>query len=134
MKVFMTIFKRIDIDMEAERARVNKVFKGRQRKALLKLYDAFEAGDFQKCLDLVNDKKEFPYNEKGEYPEVEHIGTEVHRVLSQVASDNFYTQCDLLHQAEQKILESKTTTNCPYCHGEGVTGGIDNRPCVCTRK
>lgn len=22
---------------------------------------------------------------------------------------------------------------CPYCNGDGVTGGIDNRPCTCTK-
>jgi hypothetical protein len=27
----------------------------------------------------------------------------------------------------------KPNPDCPYCHGEGVTGGIDNRPCDCTK-
>lgn len=27
--------------------------------------------------------------------------------------------------------ETKPDHNCPYCHGEGATGGIDMRPCRC---
>lgn len=103
----MVIFKRIDIDMEKERARVERVFEGRQKDALIQLYNLFEAGKWQECLDLVNDEKVFGYDEKGEYPEVEHIGLAISDVLTKLGYENFYTQEDLLKQAEKTITERK---------------------------
>ena len=99
----MTIFKRIDIDLAAERKRIAKAkYTKRQRAALTKLVDMFEAGQWQGCLDHVNDKKAFPYNEKGEYSEKEHIGIEIGGVLSRLGYENFYTQAELLRQANNK--------------------------------
>lgn len=100
----MTIFKRIDIDLKKERARINKVkYTKRQKKVLLQLVDLFESGEWQKCLDFVNDKKNFPYNEKGEYPEVEHIGIEIGDILQEVAYHNYYTSGQLLEEAKKKL-------------------------------
>jgi len=89
----MIIFKLIEIDLDKERERVHTVkYTTRQRKALIRLYDLFEKGEWQKCLDLVNDKKVFPYNKRKEYPETEHIGVEVGNILRNLGYDNFYTQ------------------------------------------
>lgn len=32
------------------------------------------------------------------------------------------------------VAEKQPDPDCPYCHGEGVTGGIDNRTCHCLKK
>lgn len=100
MKPFR-IFKLIEIDLAAERARIAEAsFTKRQRAALTKLVDLFEAGKWQECLDHVNDPKVFPYNEKGEYPEQEHIGIEIGNVLRELSYSLFYTPEDLLKQAK----------------------------------
>ncbi len=103
----MILFKRIDIDLAAERARIAKGYTAPQRAALTKLVDLFEAGRWQDCLDHVNDDKAFPYNEKGEYPEQEHIGIEIGDVLRDLAWANYYTQADLLKQARAKRPSAK---------------------------
>lgn len=101
----MKIFKLIEIDLDKERKRIDKVFKGskRQREALHKLVNLFEQGRWQECLNHVNDKEAFPYNAKGEYPETEHIGLEISRVLQDLWCENFYTQAELLKQAKEKL-------------------------------
>lgn len=101
----MILFKVIEIDMDAARARLDKCkFNKRQRRALEKLYDLFEAGKWQECLNHANDKKAFPYNERGEYPEVEHIGGDVSDVLRALNYEQFYTREKLLADAKEKLL------------------------------
>jgi hypothetical protein len=101
----MTLFQRIDIDLDAERDRITKygTFNKRQQRALLKLCELFEAGDFQGCLNLINDGVTFPYNSRGEYPESEHIGIEIGNVLHDVANHNIYTRDQLLEEAAQRL-------------------------------
>ena len=109
MKIFK--LKLIKIDLEKERIRINYKngvgvyrYNKRQRKVLLKLVDLFDAGDWQACLDWVNDKKNFPYNEKEEYDEKEHIGIEISDILYGVGYDNYYT-------SEQLFANNSTGTN-----------------------
>lgn len=102
----MKIFQLIEIDMEAERARVERCkLTKRQKAALFKLYDLFEAGEWQACLNLVNDKNVFWTSRRNpkEYPEVEHIGIAVSDVLRQLGCENFYTQAELLKQAAERL-------------------------------
>lgn len=99
----MRLFKLIEIDLAAERARIARFKDKRQRAALTKLVDLFEAGKWQECLDHVNDERAFPYNAKGEYPEVEHIGIEISKVLEALSYDLFYTQAELLRQAKEAV-------------------------------
>lgn len=106
----MTLFKRIEIDLVKERARINKCgYNKRQKETLLKLVSLFELGEFQKCLDLVNDKTAFPYNEKGEYPEAEHIGIEIGDLLHSMAYHNYYTRDELLEQAKNLLTRPEKT-------------------------
>lgn len=97
------LFKRVEIDLEGERNRIKKAFRRhkQQREALLKLCDLFEAGKWQECLDHINDDKNFPYDEDKEYSTREHIGIEVGNTLRDMAFENYYTQKDLLEQAEK---------------------------------
>ena len=98
----MRLFRLIEIDLAAERVRIAKTkFTKSQRAALTKLVDLFEAGKWQECLNHVNDETAFPYNEKGEYPEQEHICGEISDVLSHCGYEIFYTQADLLKQAKE---------------------------------
>ncbi len=109
----MKLFKLIEIDLEKERARINtpRRFNARQRRALLKLCDLFEAGKWKECLKHVTSKKAFPYNSKQEYEETEHIGMEIGDVLQSLRHYNFYTQDQLLAQAREKIArEARTDT------------------------
>lgn len=101
----MNIYKLIEIDMVAERARINHkgTYNKRQRKALLTLCDLFEAGEWQKCLDFVNDKKNFPRNERYEYPEQEHISPEMSRVLEALGHTNFWTSKQLVENVRQSL-------------------------------
>lgn len=103
----MKIFKLIEIDIEKERGRIDKkgTYNKRQRKVLHGLLDLFVIGEWQKCLDFVNNKKNFPYNKDREYPETEHIGIEIGDVLRNLGYENYYTQEQLLEQAKQKILK-----------------------------
>ena len=59
------------------------------------------------CLKLVNDKKAFPYNKRGEYYEQDHIGLEIGRVLQSLRYDNYYTADDLLEQAKKRLIKEK---------------------------
>lgn len=106
----MNIFKLIEIDLISERKRINKkgLFTKKQREALLDLCELFEAGEWQKCLDMVNNEKAFPYNKKGEYPEAEHIGRDMVNVISNLGVYNFYTQEQLLEEADCRFLHRKT--------------------------
>lgn len=98
----MTLYKRIDIDLAAERARIAKAsYNQRQRAALTKLVDLFEQGKWQECLDLVNDGRAFPYNARGEYDEAEHIGIQIGNVLRELGYEVYYTQAELLRQARE---------------------------------
>ncbi len=100
----MILFKRIEIDLDLERTRIATTkFTPRQRAALTKLVDLFEAAQWQACLDHVNDKTAFPYNAKGEYPEQEHIPCAISDVLCQCGYELFYTQADLLKQAKAAV-------------------------------
>lgn len=100
----MVLFKRVEIDLDAERKRINKAsYNERQRKALLKLVDLFEQGKFQECLTHINNAKAFPYNSRGEYCEREHIGIEIGDVLREMGHENFYTQKELLKQAQEAL-------------------------------
>lgn len=107
----MVLFKRIEIDIEGERKRVNRprVYNARQRKALNTLIDLFEKGEFQKCLNHVNSKKAFPYNKTQEYDEKEHIGTEISHILHGVAYDNYYTRDELLKHAKEVLDKERAT-------------------------
>lgn len=97
----MTLFQRHDIDLKAERARVAATsYSKRQRKALFTLYDLFERGEWQACLDHIRSAA-FPYNSKGGYPEVEHIGTEVSDILHKLGYANFYTADQIKQEARQ---------------------------------
>jgi hypothetical protein len=105
----MTLFKRIEIDLEAERARITRTgYTRKQRAALIKLVDLFEEGKFQECLDHINDKKAFPYNKKYEYPEVEHVGIEIGDALRGMADFNYYTRDQLLEEARIKLESTPT--------------------------
>lgn len=100
----MTLFKRIEYDMAGERARIAKVkFTKPQRAALVKLCDLFEAGKWQECLNHVNDEKAFPYNEKGEYPEQEHIDPDMANILESLAHYNYYTKDQLINDIADKL-------------------------------
>jgi hypothetical protein len=104
----MVLFKRIDVDLNAERKRIDKAkYNKRQRKALIKLVDLFEVGKFQECLDHVNDDKAFPRHPTKGYSEREHIGMEISDILHDVAHYNYYTRDELLKQAEE-ILKKKS--------------------------
>ncbi len=98
----MKIFKLIQIDIDKERERIvstypigykhgKPIYNKRQQKALLKLCDMFEAGDWQGCLDHINNKKIFPYNNHSEYPETEHIGIQMLHILRDLGSETFFT-------------------------------------------
>ena len=95
----MIILKRIEVDINKERERITRlesedgkpIYNKRQQKALLTLCDLFEKGDWQGCLDHVNNKRAFPYNTRGEYPETEHIGREVAAVLCDLGAHGVYT-------------------------------------------
>ena len=101
----LILFKRVEIDLEAERKRINSKerYNKRQRLALNTLVDLIETGDFQACLDFVNDKVNFPYNNQRGYNESEHIGIELSDILHDVAYNNYYTQEELLKQAREKF-------------------------------
>lgn len=103
----MVLFKRIEIDTNIERERINKlgVYNKRQRNALIKLMDLFEAGEWQACLDHINNKKQFPYNRCG-YSEIEHIGVDISDIIHNMAYSNYYTQSDLLNQAWEKLKKN----------------------------
>ncbi len=104
----MKLFKLIEIDLVKERKRINRpIFNERQRKVLLTLIGLFEAGEFQKCLDLVNDKKAFSYNEKEEYDEKEHIGIEIGHILRGISYESYYTQKEILDEAQKKRWSKK---------------------------
>lgn len=99
----MTLFKLIEIDLDKERERIRTRFNKREQRALNKLCDLFEAGDWQGCLNHVNDKKAFPYNKRGEYPEVEHINPEMSNILDDLGTDSFYTKEDLVKRIAEKL-------------------------------
>ena len=89
----MIIYKEINIDMEAERKRVDKCkYTKKQKNALIKLYNLFEQGKWKECLIHVNDGKAFPDNKKHEYPEVEHIGIEIVDILMELDRYRFLTE------------------------------------------
>lgn len=103
----MVLFKRVDIDLEKERARIAKAgFNKRQRKALTTLVDLFEQGKFQECLDHIRDDKNFPRHPVKEYSEREHIGIEIGDALHDMAYSNYYTREEILKQAKD-ILDSE---------------------------
>ena len=101
----MKIFKLIEIDLDAERKRINhpKRYNDKQRAALNRLVDLFEEGKWQECLDHVNDEVVFPYNKEGEYPEVDHIGIQISDILRHLGYSQFYTEKQLLTEAEKII-------------------------------
>lgn len=90
----MTLFKPIEFDMIAERKRITrpKVYNKRQRQALIKLCDLFEAGEWQACFDYIHDEKAFPYDEKEGYSEKEHISVEMSDILADMPFANYYTR------------------------------------------
>jgi len=60
------------IDIEQERARINRIFANIDtRKRLLDILDALEAKDLNKMFDLYD---ALPYNEEKECPEQEFLG------------------------------------------------------------
>ena len=102
----MILFKRIEVAMAGERARIAKVkFTKPQRAALVKLYDLFEAGKWKECCDHVNDEKAFPYNEKGEHPEQEHIDGDMQDILQGMQYYNYYTKDQLINDIADKLRE-----------------------------
>lgn len=103
----MKIFKLIEISLIQERKRIDRpgVYNKRQRKSLHKLCDLFESGKWQECLDLVNNKKYFPYNERYEYPETEHISIEIGAVLRELGYENFYTKDQLLDESRKHLAK-----------------------------
>lgn len=107
----MKFFKMIEVDVDAERKRIaNAKYNKRQRAALVKLCDLFEAGEFQKCLDHVNCEKAFPYNEKHEYSEQEHIGEGISNILHSLAYSNVFTESQIIEQAKE-YLDKQPKTN-----------------------
>ena len=108
MKKKLVLFKRIEVDIEAERTRCNDGrYNKRQTKSLNILLDLFEKGEWQKCLDHIKNKKSFPYNKKEEYDEKEHIGIEVGKVIKDTAYYNYYTQPNLLDQAKECLTKQR---------------------------
>lgn len=103
----MRLFKVIDIDIEAEKKRIAdcKGYTVRQRKALMLLMGLFEAGKWQECLDHINNPSAFPYNEKFEYPETEHIGIEVGKVLRMLCFETLFTREQLLIECRETIAK-----------------------------
>jgi len=105
----MILFKRIEVDLDAERKRIDCVYRGkpvynkRQRKVLHTLVNLFEQGKFQKCLNHINDKKAFPRNPTKEYSEREHIGIEIGNVLRSIGYEVFYTEKQLLEELKDKL-------------------------------
>lgn len=99
----MTVFKAIDIDMDAidKRLEAQICYTSRQKKALQKLYALFRAGEWQACLDHIH--KAFKYDRKEGYHEREHIVEEVGNVLHTVAHYNVYTSEQLLAQAKNEL-------------------------------
>lgn len=104
----MVLFKRIDFNLDAELKRIAKAkYTKRQRNALLKLVDLFEKGQWQECLNHVNDVKAFPYNKKDGYDEKEHIGIEMSDILHGLAYDNYYTKEQLLNDAKAYLTKNQ---------------------------
>lgn len=101
----MKIFKAIEIDLDAERERIKRprLYNKRQRAALIELYNLFEAGEWQKCLDLVNDVTMFPYNDREEYYETEHICSAVSNTLMDLFNYNIYTQEQLKNEIKELL-------------------------------
>ena len=62
----------IEIDLDTERKRLNECFTGAKLKRHLKILDCFEKGEWEECNDLYD---KLPYDEKGEYPEQENVGS-----------------------------------------------------------
>lgn len=124
----MTVFKAIDIDMDAidKRLEAQICYTTRQKKALQKLYALFRAGEWQACLDHIH--KAFKYDRKEGYHEREHIVEEVGNVLHTVAHYNVYTSEQLLAQARDELQRIETVkvpklANCARC-------GCDHRALV----
>jgi hypothetical protein len=136
----MILFKRIEIDLSGEPKRIKRYSLKRQREALFKLLALFEQGKWQECLNHVRDEKAFPYNERGEYTEREHINGDMVNVLRDLAESNYYTGEQLLQEARtkearEKLMQGKLTDDghlfyCwhkkpfgsgPYC---GSCGGL----------
>lgn len=105
----LVIFKRIECDIESERKRITRndgssaCYNKRQQKALLKLLNLFQQGKWQQCVDLIHNKKYFPYNKRREYSETEHIDEHMMKLLRDMAHYNYYTQEELLKQAKEKL-------------------------------
>lgn len=98
----MIIFKRIEVDLDRERERIESVkYNKRQKTALLKLVDLFEQGKWQECLDHIH--KAFPYNNREGYSEKEHVMSPMGDILLDLAHFNFYTSDQLLRDAEARL-------------------------------
>jgi undecaprenyl pyrophosphate synthase len=101
------LYKRIEIDLEKERARIAKCkFSKRQRKALTTLVDLFEQGKFQDCLNHINDDKNFPEHPTKEYSEREHISIEIGDALHNMVHSNYYTRDEILRQAKEILTQT----------------------------
>ena len=114
----MVIFKRLEIDMDRIREKMRRIFNKREQKALTKLYDLFEIGDWKACADLINDGKTFPRSRRG-YSEKEHIEPEVWDILMECARHDMYEEKDFLRQTKdflsQHNVAACTKEHCPIC-------------------
>lgn len=138
----MNLFKLIEIDLDTIRADARKPrkYNQRQRRALLKLYDLFEAGKWKECLKHAQSEKAFPRNKRGEYPEQEHIAIAVINVLQSLGSHNFYTQSELLDQARERLAKEPNPEMALYpkltesLADLFICGQMDYRPGLSARK
>ena len=83
-----------EFDTAAERRRINKVFRGHQRAHMLKVLELFEAGKFVECARYADKLG----RTRGGYPEVEHVGTGLGRLLVKAVS----------HETLRKAKQLKT--------------------------
>lgn len=75
----MRLAQIIDVDMEKERARIERCWEGEAFKdELLKLCDLFEQGHFTDCIALI---QSWGYDEERECDKAEYVGSAFYDVL-----------------------------------------------------
>lgn len=103
------LLKTIEIDIDKERKRIYKCFDEEDEKEVkerqLKILEEFEAGHFQKALDLINT---LPYNKKDECPEQEYMGMAIIDFYNDVRD---YTIVGYDYEKDVLISETQNAIN-----------------------
>jgi len=103
----LTIYRVVEIDLAAIRKdMLTRGYDRRQMFALHRLYNLFERGEWQSCLDLVNRPRVFRRRPDHAYCELDHINTEVADVLCELSRVTYLT-------ADQVTLHKQETTAAP---------------------